>query len=116
MTSVIAFRVGPCCRVSPRTSTYVEIGEGGGHDEWRVAVEDTSAAAARVLDAMAAESGPAAEVVVAGGWLHNPMVRAVKVAQYGRFRTLDLAEPGAVGAARLAGLAAGFGPPVTGGG
>lgn len=77
---------------------------------WRVAVEDTSAAATRVLDSMAAEVGPTGEVVVAGGWLHNPMVRAVKVAQYGEFRTLDLAEPGALGAAKLAGTAAGIGP------
>ncbi len=77
---------------------------------WRVAVEDVSALADRILAGMAAEVGAHRSVVVAGGWLHNPMVRAVKEAQYGEFGTRDLREPGAVGAAELAGVAAGLLP------
>lgn len=74
---------------------------------WKVAVEDISAAGQRVLLAMAAEVGPHREAVVAGGWLHNPMVRAVKERQYGSFVSQELAEPGAIGAAEMAGVAAG---------
>lgn len=74
---------------------------------WRVAVEDVSAMSEAILAAIAAEVGAHRSVVVAGGWLHNPMVRAVKQAQYGAFGTRDLPEPGAVGAAELAGVAAG---------
>lgn len=74
---------------------------------WRIAVEDTSSAADAILAAMAAEAGPHGRVVVAGGWLHNPMVRAAKAAQYGGFVTSALEEPGATGAAELAGVAAG---------
>jgi sugar (pentulose or hexulose) kinase len=75
---------------------------------WRVAVEDITALADRILAAIAAEVGGHRSVVVAGGWLHNPMVRAVKRAQYGDFGTGTLQEPGAVGAAELAGVAAGL--------
>jgi len=74
---------------------------------WRVAVEDLTAECDRILAAINAEVGAHDEVVVAGGWLHNPMVRATKARQYGDFRTSELAEPGSVGAAELAGIAAG---------
>lgn len=74
---------------------------------WRVAVEDISAAGEQILLAMAAEVGPHQGAVVAGGWLHNPMVRAVKERQYGSFVSQELAEPGAIGAAEMAGVAAG---------
>ena len=74
---------------------------------WRVAVEDTCAAADRALDTMTAEVGAHRSVVVAGGWLHNPMVKAVKDRQFGDYAGARLAEPGAVGAAELAGVAAG---------
>ena len=73
---------------------------------WRVAVEDVSAMGERILAAITAEVGGHRSVLVAGGWLHNPMVRAVKQAQYGDFGTSDLREPGAMGAAELAGVAA----------
>lgn len=74
---------------------------------WRVAVEDIAAAATRTLETMAAEAGMHRAVVVLGGWLHNPMVRAVKTAQFGEFAESAVAEPGAVGAAEMAGVAAG---------
>ena len=75
---------------------------------WRVAVEDITAMAESILETMAAEVGAHRSVLVAGGWLHNPQVRAVKERQYGAFGTPDLREPGAVGAAEMAGVAAGL--------
>lgn len=74
---------------------------------WRVVVEDITTDAARILETITAEAGAHREVIVAGGWLHNPMVRAVKESQYGSFGTRAMAEPGAVGAAEMAGIAAG---------
>jgi sugar (pentulose or hexulose) kinase len=74
---------------------------------WRVAVEDVSALCDPILASMTAEVGAYRSVLVAGGWLHNPMVRAVKQGQYGEFGTRNLPEPGAVGAAEMAGVAAG---------
>jgi sugar (pentulose or hexulose) kinase len=74
---------------------------------WRVAVEDVSALCDPILASMTAEVGRHRSVLVAGGWMHNPMVRAVKQGQYGEFGSRDLPEPGAVGAAEMAGIAAG---------
>jgi sugar (pentulose or hexulose) kinase len=74
---------------------------------WRVAVEDLSAKGGRILAAMSAEVGEHRSVVVAGGWLRNPLVRVVKEQQYGDFVDLGLPEPGAIGAAQMAGIAAG---------
>ena len=48
----------------------------------------------RLLATMAAEVGAHRSVLVAGGWLHNPLVRAVKQRQYGGFGERDLHEPG----------------------
>ncbi len=75
---------------------------------WRVAVEDLTAAGDRIVAVMAAEVGPHTAAVVAGGWLHNPMVRAAKERQLGAARAAMAGEPGAVGAAELAGVAAGL--------
>jgi sugar (pentulose or hexulose) kinase len=75
---------------------------------WAAAVEDISAAAVAILAAIAAVSGPHSEVLVTGGWLHNPMVRAVKERQFEGFASRELAEPGALGAAELAGVAVGL--------
>jgi len=74
---------------------------------WRVAVEDISAMGEQILLVMAAEVGQHRDALVTGGWLHNPMVRAVKERQFGSFVSQDLAEPGARGAAEMAGVAAG---------
>ena len=74
---------------------------------WRVAVEDLSERGGRILATMSAEVGEHQSVVVAGGWLHNPIVRVVKEQQYGDFVDLGLPEPGATGAAQMAGIAAG---------
>ena len=75
---------------------------------WRVAVEDLIATAQHILGVMADQVGPHGDVVVTGGWLHNPLVEALKEAQYGGFAPGRLDEPGALGAAELAGVAAGL--------
>jgi len=74
---------------------------------WRVAVEDISVMGEQILLVMAAEVGQHRDALVTGGWLHNPMVRAVKERQFGSFVSQDLAEAGAMGAAEMAGVAAG---------
>jgi sugar (pentulose or hexulose) kinase len=55
---------------------------------------------------MAAELGVPERVVVGGGWARNPAVLAEKRRQLGDFTVSRLREPGAVGAALLAGVAA----------
>jgi sugar (pentulose or hexulose) kinase len=75
---------------------------------WRVAVEDLTASASAILEVMAAHVGPHGDVLVTGGWLHNPLVRLLKEQQYGSFASGALDEPGAIGAAELAGVAAGL--------
>jgi sugar (pentulose or hexulose) kinase len=78
---------------------------------WRVAVEDLTRAAESVLVGMAAEAGAHGDVVVGGGWLNNPMVRSAKQRQFPTMRASTVAEPGALGAAEMAGVAAGLIPP-----
>lgn len=73
---------------------------------WRTAVDTMVAEAGRVLDRIDALTGPYREVVVAGGWLHNPALLAAKRRQYPAMRTAAIAEPGAYGAALLAASAA----------
>jgi sugar (pentulose or hexulose) kinase len=75
---------------------------------WRVAVEDLNAIVDDTLRAMEASVGPHLSAVVAGGWIRNPMVAAEKRRQLGDYRIAELDEPGAMGAAFLAGVAAGL--------
>jgi sugar (pentulose or hexulose) kinase len=72
---------------------------------WRCAVEDLVAYAGAPLDLMAQIAGPATSAVLVGGWSRNPMVAAEKQRQLGEYRTSDVQEPGALGAAFLAGVA-----------
>jgi sugar (pentulose or hexulose) kinase len=74
---------------------------------WRVVVDDLAAESQRVLAQIDAITGPYRQVVVAGGWLHNPALLAAKRRQYAAMRTTSIAEPGAYGAALLAASAAG---------
>jgi sugar (pentulose or hexulose) kinase len=78
---------------------------------WRAAADALAEHAQRVLDRIDALTGPHSDVVVAGGWLHNPAVLAAKRRQYPAMRTTTVTEPGAYGAALLAGTAAGVLPP-----
>jgi sugar (pentulose or hexulose) kinase len=73
---------------------------------WAAAVRELTAASVRLLAGMAAELGVPERVVVGGGWARNPAVLAEKRRQLGDFTVSRLREPGAVGAALLAGVAA----------
>lgn len=53
-------------------------------------------------------TGKAQNVVIAGGWINNPVIAAAKEKQFGSFRVSDAAEAGATGAAEFAGIAAGI--------
>lgn len=79
---------------------------------WRAAVDALAEHAQRVLDRIDALTRPHSEVVVAGGWLHNAAVLAAKRRQYPAMRSTNVSEPGAYGAALLAGTAAGVLEPV----
>ncbi|MEJ3747362.1 FGGY family carbohydrate kinase [Actinomycetes bacterium KLBMP 9797] len=74
---------------------------------WRVAVDGLVAAADEALNRIDALAGPYREVVVGGGWLHDPALLAGKRRQFPAMRTTRIAEPGAYGAALLAARAAG---------
>jgi hypothetical protein len=51
--------------------------------------------------------GPATDVVVGGGWLNDPTIEAAVVRRFPNARRSPFGEPGAVGAACLAGISAG---------
>jgi sugar (pentulose or hexulose) kinase len=53
-------------------------------------------------------TGKAQNVVIAGGWINNPVIAAAKQKQYGSFQVSDATEAGATGAAEFAGIAAGI--------
>ena len=74
---------------------------------WRSVVDDLTAITDGALADMTASVGPATSAVVVGGWSRNPMVAEAKRRQLGDYRTSDIAEPGALGAAFLGGIAAG---------
>jgi sugar (pentulose or hexulose) kinase len=74
---------------------------------WRCAVEDLAAYAGPALELMSQIAGPTTSSALVGGWSRNPMVADVKRRQLGGYATSDLQEPGALGAAFLAGVAAG---------
>ena len=75
---------------------------------WRSAVEDLVALTQEPLERMDHVAGAHSEAVVVGGWIKNPMLAAAKRDQLGDYRVLDVAEPGAFGAAFSAGVAAGI--------
>lgn len=74
---------------------------------WRVAVAGLVDAGTDLLDFMEAHSAPRSRTVLAGGWVHNPMVIAAKRAAMGDFEISDVDEAGALGAAMFAAIAAG---------
>lgn len=53
-------------------------------------------------------TGKAEEVVIAGGWIKNPMIAQAKSSQFGSYKVSDATEAGATGAAQFAGIAAGI--------
>jgi sugar (pentulose or hexulose) kinase len=53
-------------------------------------------------------TGKAQNVIIAGGWIKNPIIAAAKEKQFGTYRVSEATEAGATGAAEFAGIAAGI--------
>lgn len=66
-------------------------------------VEDSS----EMVALMEKYTGKAQNVVIAGGWIKNPIIADAKERQFGSYRVSDATEAGATGAAEFAGIAAG---------
>ena len=75
---------------------------------WRSAVEDLVTLTQEPLAQMDEVAGTRESSVVVGGWIRNPMLAQAKHEQLGDYRVLEVAEPGAFGAAFTAGVAAGL--------
>jgi sugar (pentulose or hexulose) kinase len=76
-------------------------------DVWHAAVDHADTEAAAMLERFDRLFGPTCDVVLAGGWVHDPMVIRTKGRRFGSARVAALSEAGALGAASIAGLAAG---------
>jgi sugar (pentulose or hexulose) kinase len=80
-------------------------GEGPEH-LWRAALEEVTAQAGEIHDAMSAVSDPHRTLVVTGGWSHSQGLLEVKRRRFGELVRADVDEAGARGAASLAARAA----------
>lgn len=74
---------------------------------WRASVTDLVALGTDLLAFMEAQSAPRSRTVLAGGWIHNPMVLAAKREAMGEFDISEVDEAGALGASMFAAIAAG---------
>lgn len=79
---------------------------------WRAALEAVTERSAAILSRIEGLTGPTRRLVVGGGWARSAALRDVKRARLGPFTYPCVGEPGARGAALLAGLAAGRYPAV----
>ena len=75
---------------------------------WAAAVAATGTRTAEVIEQYAALYGPPTGVVVGGGWLNDPTIAAAVRRRFPTARRSRFGEPGAVGAACLAGISAGI--------
>ena len=74
---------------------------------FRATVEHLVEDSAKMISLMEKFTGKAQTVVIAGGWIKNPMIALAKESQFGKYRVSDAQEAGATGAAEFAGIAAG---------
>lgn len=74
---------------------------------WRQALEEVTAQAHRIHSAMSAVTGPHHRFVVTGGWAHSAGLLEIKRRTFGPVVHATVSEAGALGAALLAGVAAG---------
>ena len=74
---------------------------------FRATVEHLVEDSAKMISLMEKFTGKAQTVVIAGGWIKNPMIAFAKERQFGKYRVSDAQEAGATGAAEFAGIAAG---------
>jgi sugar (pentulose or hexulose) kinase len=90
---------------------------------WRAGAEWGDAAVGSLIDILDEVWEPATDVVIAGGWLNDPVVRQLKARRFPTFRRAPFARAGAAGAAAMAGIRAGVleiepgpgGDPIAGG-
>ena len=74
---------------------------------WAAAVGATDELTTEVVERYAALYGPPTGVVVGGGWLNDPTIEAAVGRRFPTARRSRFGEPGAVGAANIAGISAG---------
>ena len=74
---------------------------------FRATVEHLVEDSAEMISLIEKFTGKAQNVVIAGGWIKNPMIAFAKEKQFGKYRVSDATEAGATGAAEFAGIAAG---------
>jgi sugar (pentulose or hexulose) kinase len=74
---------------------------------FRATVEHLVQDSAEMISLIEKFTGKAQNVVIAGGWIKNPMIALAKEKQFGKYRVSDATEAGATGAAEFAGIAAG---------
>ena len=74
---------------------------------FRATVEHLVEDSAQMISLIEKFTGKAQNVVIAGGWIKNPMIAFAKEKQFGKYRVSDATEAGATGAAEFAGIAAG---------
>jgi sugar (pentulose or hexulose) kinase len=74
---------------------------------WRAATKAVTRQAVALGSVLDRASGPRRDLVVAGGWTNSAALMAAKAETFGTLRTANTREPGARGAAFLAGLAHG---------
>ena len=74
---------------------------------FRATVEHLVEDSAEMISLIEKFTGKAQNVVIAGGWIKNPMIALAKEKQFGKYRVSDATEAGATGAAEFAGIAAG---------
>jgi sugar (pentulose or hexulose) kinase len=91
----------------PVSISGIASGAGPG-DVWRAALEAVTALASQVHEAMSTVVGGHRRLVAVGGWCHSLALLEVKRRCLGPLRRVLVTEPGARGAALLAGLAAGL--------
>jgi sugar (pentulose or hexulose) kinase len=74
---------------------------------FRATVEHLVDDSAEMISLIEKLTGKSQSVVIAGGWIKNPMIAFAKEKQFGKYRVSDATEAGATGAAEFAGIAAG---------
>jgi len=74
---------------------------------FRATVEHLVEDSAEMISLIDKYTGKSQNVVIAGGWIKNPIIAFAKEKQFGKYRVSDATEAGATGAAEFAGIAAG---------
>ena len=75
---------------------------------FRATVEHLVEDSTEMVALMEKYTGKAENVIIAGGWIKNPVIAEAKEKQFGKFKVSDATEAGATGAAEFAGIAAGI--------